>query len=96
MARLPFTREGRQTLVYLVFAGCGPVLTGVVIWAMAEALARVRLWGTFRDLALIVAAALLIIVCGLAMFVSIRAIRIGRDGFEANGDPGGGEADGDA
>jgi hypothetical protein len=28
---------------------------------------------------------LLIIVCGLGMFVSIRAIKLGKDGFEASG-----------
>lgn len=84
----PFTRPGRQTLVYLVFAGAGPALTAVVIWAMIEALERAALWPTFSQLALIVAAGLFVIVLGLAMFVSIRAIKIGKDGIEADGEGG--------
>ncbi|MES2903997.1 MAG: hypothetical protein V4696_07415 [Pseudomonadota bacterium] len=83
--KLPFTQQGRQTLVYLVFAGCGPALTCVVIWAMWQSLKRTALFPTFSYLALIVASALLIIVTGLAMFVSIRAVKLGRDGFEASG-----------
>ena len=85
----PWTREGRQTEIYIIFALSGPALTAVVIWAMIEALERVALWATFRDLALIVAAALMVVVIGLAMFVSIRAIKVGRDGIEANGEDGG-------
>jgi len=82
----PLTREGRQTLIYLTFAFAGPALTGIVIWAMVAALEHTALWPTFRDLALIVAAALMIVVMGLACFVSIRAIKIGKDGIEATGD----------
>ena len=81
----PLTRDGRQTLVYLIFAGSGPALTLVVIWAMIEALKRVALYATFSHLAMIVAVSLLIIVTGLAMFVSIRAVKISKDGFEASG-----------
>lgn len=87
MSLFPFTREGRQTLVYLVFAGCGPALTVIVIWAMNKALGM-RLFDTFSRLSYVVAASLLIIVTGLAMFVSIRAVKIGKDGFEASGDNG--------
>ena len=82
---VPFSREGRQTLIYLVYALSGPALTGVVIWAMVEALDRVALWQTFSQLALIVAVSLLIVVTGLAMYVSIRALKISKDGFEASG-----------
>jgi hypothetical protein len=77
--------EARQAMVYLIFAGCGPALTLIVIWAMTEALRRQPLWSTFSNLAYIVAAALLVIVVGLGMFVSIRAVKIGKDGFEATG-----------
>jgi hypothetical protein len=86
----PFTREGRQTLIYLTLAGCGPALTGVVIWAMhvietfPDADAAQRL-DKFADLAFIIGAGLLIITVALACFVSIRAIKIGRDGLEATG-----------
>jgi hypothetical protein len=90
---IPYTHAGRQTLVYLVFAGAGPSLTAVVIWAMLKAL-DYNLRQTFSQLALIVAACLLIITTGLAMFVSIRAVKLGKDGFSAEG---GGDAikDGD-
>lgn len=83
----PLSHSGRQTLIYLTFAGAGPALTMTVIWAMREALARPQLFGTFDHLAMIVAVSLLLIVSGLAMFVSIRAVKIGRGGFEASGTP---------
>lgn len=72
----PFSHEGRQTLVYLIFAGAGPALT-VVVWLAMGALAAARQWDGYMRLATIVALALLIIVTGLGMFVSIRAIKIG-------------------
>lgn len=81
---VPYSHEGRQTLVYLVFAGAGPALTCVVIWAMLRAL-DAQLPKTFSNLALVVAACLLIITTGLAMFVSIRAVKLGKDGFSAEG-----------
>jgi hypothetical protein len=93
--RGPLTPEGRQTLIYLIFAGCGPALTGVVIWAMliirtwSDASAEIRL-DKFAQLAMVVAAALMIIVIGLACFVSIRAIKakVGEASFEATGSGG--------
>lgn len=81
---VPYSHQGRQTLVYLVFAGSGPALTAVVIWAMVTALS-VGLLKTFSQLSLILAACLLIINTALAMFVSIRAVRLGKDGFSAEG-----------
>jgi hypothetical protein len=81
---VPYSHQGRQTLVYLVFAGSGPALTAVVIWSMLKAL-DADLSKTFSQLSLIVAACLLIITTGLAMFVSIRAVRLGKDGFSAEG-----------
>ena len=81
---LPLSRDGRQSLIYLVFAGAGPATSLVSGWAMALAY-RAGQWATFADLALLNAAGNLIIVTALAMFVSIRAIKIGRDGLEANG-----------
>jgi hypothetical protein len=61
------------------------MLTLVVIWAMLEALGRPALFKTFGWLAMTVALALLVIVTALGMFVSIRAVKIGKDGFEATG-----------
>jgi hypothetical protein len=81
----PLTHEGRQTLVYLIFAGSGPVLTCVVIWGMQQSLDRKELWSTFTGLSYIVAASLLIIVTALGMFVSIRAVKLTKTGFEATG-----------
>ena len=95
MARFPFTREGRQTLIYCVLAGCGPALTAVVIWAMLV----IRRWDAantadrldkFASLAMVMASALVVIVVALSCFVSIRAIKIGKDGLEASGDGDGG------
>lgn len=81
---VPFTHQGRQTLIYLIFAGAGPALCLMTIWAMVQAL-RHGLLKTFSNLSLVVAASLLIIVTGLAMFVSIRAVKLGKDGFSAEG-----------
>jgi hypothetical protein len=87
-ALFPFTHEGRQTLVYLVFAGAGPTLT-IVIWLAMRVLAAARQWDGYMRLATIVALSLLIIVTGLGMFVSIRAIKIGGllDAQGGAGDP---------
>jgi hypothetical protein len=84
---LPFTREGRQTLIYLMFAGAGPALCLIVMWAMSGALAHVGLWSLFAQLSLIVAICLLVTVSGFAAFVAIRALKIGRDGFSMEGAP---------
>jgi hypothetical protein len=81
----PFGFAGRQTLIYLIFAGAGPALTLLVIWAMQQALAA-KLTDVFKSLAQEVSLAHLIVVIGLAMFVAIRSLKIGPDGLEAQGD----------
>jgi hypothetical protein len=81
---VPFTHEGRQTLVYLVFAGAGPVLTILVFYAMIRAFDEGQ-WGLGGELANKLAWGLLILICALACFVSIRAIRLGKDGFGVEG-----------
>lgn len=84
MSMFPFTKEGRQCLVYLTFAGAGPALTAIVIWAMI--VADWHTWqNVFANLAYMVASGMLIIVTGLAMFVSIRSLKVSRDGLEASG-----------
>jgi hypothetical protein len=83
-ALFPFTHEGRQTLVYLVFAGAGPALTLVALQVLDQTEAA-KQWGIYASMARILGWSLLIIVCGLGMFVSIRAIKLGKDGFEASG-----------
>lgn len=81
---LPYTREGRQTLVYLSFAGAGPILTVIVVWAMRAA-ERLKLFDTFANLAYILASGLLVLVISLGMFVSLRALKVSKDGIEATG-----------
>lgn len=88
MPLLPLTREGRQTLVYLTFAGAGPATSAVNLWAMLKAAADGQ-WQVFYPLAMTNAVGNGIIVTALAMFVSIRAIKISKDGFQADGEQGG-------
>lgn len=91
MSLFPWTREGRQTLIYIMAALSGPALTlvliaaGYLIATFPGASADHRL-DKFATLAMLVAAALLIVVIRDACFVSIRAIKIGRDGIEASGE----------
>lgn len=86
---VPFTREGRSTLVYLAFAGAGPMLTLVLIWAMDkiryfDAPAQSRL-DRFAGLSDIIAWSVFVIVTGLCTFVAFRALKVGKDGLEATG-----------
>lgn len=83
----PFTREGRQTLIYLSFAGAGPALSGIQIWAMLQAM-RAGQWKVFSDLAMVNAAGQFLVVLALTAFVSIRAIKIGKGGLEMDGTQG--------
>lgn len=83
-ALFPFTHEGRQTLVYIVLAFAGPALTGVVMWAMSITRDE-KHWDIFGSLADKVSWSLLIIVCALACFVSIRAIKIDKNGASIEG-----------
>jgi len=91
----PFTREGRQTLVYITLAGCGPALTACIMWALSViekfpgASAEQRL-DRYVELAYPLTWGLLLIVLALACFVSIRAVKLeaGKDGvkLDASGD----------
>lgn len=80
-ALFPFTRDGRQTLIYLMAAFCAPVLTALVWWAMKLAAGSAQ-WTIFGRLADKVALALLISSITFAAFVSIRALKVGKNGFE--------------
>lgn len=86
-ALFPFTLEGRQTLIYLMFSLAGPAVSLMTLWAMNEALKH-DLDSAFINLAYVVGWCLVIAVSGLAMFVSLRAVKLGKDGFEAKGDTG--------
>jgi hypothetical protein len=80
----PFTHEGRQTLIYIIFAGAGPALCVICLWAM-NAAAEKGWNAVFANLAYKFGWANLIIVSGLACFVSIRSIKMGKDGFGVEG-----------
>lgn len=84
---LPFTRNGRQTLIYLTLAGCGPALS-YMVWHILDVVekfpgagAEQRL-SSYVELAQYVFWSLVIIVMALAAFVSIRALKISKNGFE--------------
>jgi len=87
---LPFTTDGRATLIYVMFAGAGPAVMGAIIYAMrtirnwtaAPANQRLDLFAGIADK---LAWGLLIVLVTLACFISIRAIRFGKDGFNVNG-----------
>lgn len=82
--RFPFTHEGRQTLIYLMFSLSTGVLTVIVWWAM-DRLFDAQQWDMGKQLADKVAWALLMSVGGYACFVSVRAITLGKDGFGMQG-----------
>ena len=84
---VPFSQDGRQTLVYLALAGCGPALLGAMLGTGFTALDVIRNWpdaaaeqrlDAYAILAgqiiAFVGWALMTIVLALACFVSIRAI----------------------
>ena len=87
----PLSREGRQTLIYIMAALSGPALTlcliaaGYVIATFPGASAEQRL-DKFAQIALLLAVALLIVVIRDACFVSIRAIKLeaGAGGLKAD------------
>lgn len=83
----PFTQDGRQTLVYLALAGCGPALLGAMLATGYTALDVIQNWPDAGADKRLDAYALLAgqiiaflgwglttIVLALACFVSIRAI----------------------
>jgi membrane protease YdiL (CAAX protease family) len=80
----PFTQDGRQTLIYLMFSLSTGLLTLIVWWAM-DRLFDAKQWIPGKQLADKVAWALLMSVGGYACFVSVRAIRLGKDGFGMEG-----------
>jgi hypothetical protein len=83
-ALFPFTHEGRQTLIYLMFSLSTGILTLIVWWAM-DRLFDAKQWADAKGLADKVAWALMMSVGGYACFVSVRAIRLGKDGFDMEG-----------
>jgi hypothetical protein len=93
---LPFSRGGRQTLLALVFALCGPALTLCVLWILDTvrgfpgASGEARL-DAYVKLAQPVGWSLIIIVVALACYISIRSFKAGPTGIEASGTGEGGD-----
>lgn len=82
----PFSRDGRQTLIYLMFSLSTGILTLIVWWAMRYFFAHQK-WAEGAQLADKVAWALLMSVAGYACFVSVRSFKIGKDGVDIAGSP---------
>ena len=88
----PWSRSGRQTLIYIMAALSGPALSimviaaGYVIVTFPDTSGEQRL-DKFSSLAMIAALALLIVIIRDACFVSIRAAKI-KDWIEVKGDTG--------
>lgn len=76
----PFSQEGRQTLVYLIFAGAGPALTliGISILDRTQGI----YWPVFAEMARIFGWSLFVIVASLGLYVSIRSFKIGPGGMD--------------
>ena len=88
---VPYTGEGRQTLLYMVLAGCAPALHGSIMWAMNVVKTFPGTTGEQRlnayvKLAEPISYSLLIIVIALAMFVSLRSLKFSaKDGLDVQG-----------
>ena len=88
---VPYTGEGRQTLLYLVLAGCAPALHGSIMWAMNVVKTFPGTTGEQRLAAYVklaepISYSLLIIVIALAMFVSLRSLKFSaKDGLDVQG-----------
>lgn len=77
----PFTHDGRQTLIYLIFSGAGPALCLIGLYVLSRTEIAGQ-WPIYAEMARIFGWSLFVIVSGLGMFVSIRAIKIGKDGLD--------------
>lgn len=80
-ALFPFTHDGRQTLIYLIFSGAGPALCLIGIYVLSRTELAGQ-WAIYAEMARTFGWSLFVIVSGLGMFVSIRAIKIGKDGLD--------------
>lgn len=85
---LPWSRIGRQTLLTIVFAFCGPALTACILWILDVVKGFPGTTGEQRLEAYVKLAqplgwSLIIIVVALAAYISIRSIKAGKDGLEA-------------
>jgi cytochrome b subunit of formate dehydrogenase len=82
----PFGKDGRATLIYMAFAGSVPAITGVIVWALyqirwfdAPALDRLE---RFYQVTMWLAYGFMIGMSAYAAFVSFRAFKASKEGFE--------------
>ena len=93
----PFSHEGRQTLIYVCIAWAAPIMCGMLIWAQTRiekfpgAAADQRL-ARFADISDRVSWGLLVILVAFACFVSIRAMKIDKNGLSVESRDDAGEA----
>ena len=80
---LPFTKDGRATLIYIFFAFSVPALCGMLVyvlytirWFDAPALDRLE---RFYQIGMRVTLAMLLGMLAYAAFVSFRAFKAGKD-----------------
>jgi hypothetical protein len=85
---LPFTKDGRATLIYIFFALSVPALCGMLVyvlytirWFDAPALDRLE---RFYQIGMRITLAMLLGMLAYAAFVSFRAFKAGKDGVEMN------------
>ena len=85
---LPFTKDGRATLIYVFFALSVPALCGMLVyvlytlrWFDAPALDRLE---RFYQIGMRITLAMLLGMLAYAAFVSFRAFKAGKDGVEMN------------
>ena len=82
-ALFPFTSDGRKSLIYLVFAGCGPALCLILFRVLDDTKAAGQ-WAYYAATAEKIGWALLIAVAALSTYVAWQSIKIGKDGLAAN------------
>lgn len=85
---IPWTRSGRQTLLCIVFALCGPALCACIMWILRVVETFPGTTGQARldayvKLSQPMGWSLIVIVVALAAYISIRSIKAGKDGIEA-------------
>lgn len=85
---LPFSSDGRRTLVYLTFAGAGPSLTLMVWWLLNT----IRTWtgvdpkdalASFSNLSFWVVGCLLTVCVTMACYIAVKEFKIGPGGIDA-------------
>lgn len=82
-ALFPFSQEGRQTLVYLMFALACPVLTLVGLHVL-DRTEKSEQWSIYAEMARTFGWSLFVMTASIGLFISIRQLKIGPTGAELN------------